>query len=72
MLKLFYWLRIQLKLFLRKYLLLYMFCKNCGRRVTDRYDFQCSDEIWKIVEPRIKYGYILCSPCFQQILNNVK
>lgn len=41
-----------------------MFCKRCGRTVTDKLDFSISDIEWSKVESKIKYGYILCHPCY--------
>ena len=49
------------KLFLRKFIPISSFCKECGREV---HDFSVSDEIWKKVDPLIKYGHVLCYDCF--------
>lgn len=66
---LFYWLRIKVKLFLRKYgLREVQFCKRCGR---DAENFTIDDEIWETVEPLIKYGYILCYDCFCKLCSKV-
>lgn len=67
--KLFYYLRIHWKLFLRKHFSIHMFCKRCGRTVTSKYDFDVSDEEWNKVESKIKYGYILCYPCYLILTN---
>ena len=37
------------------------FCKNCGIEVRD---FSVTDDIWKRIQPHIKYGNTLCYNCF--------
>lgn len=59
--RIFYWLRVSWKLFLRRFRSINSFCKECGR---DVHDFVVSDEIWNKVEPHIDRGYILCYDCF--------
>lgn len=46
-----------------KLMLIPSFCKQCGRDVKN---FQVSDEIWELIEPKIKYGSVLCYECFCQ------
>ncbi|MBZ4649255.1 hypothetical protein [Thermosipho sp. (in: thermotogales)] len=59
--KLFYFIRVHVKLFLKRYFLINSFCKECGRY---NHDFIVSDEIWIKVKPFIKYGDVLCYDCF--------
>ena len=37
------------------------FCKLCG--VTVR-GFNAPDDVWKQIEPHIKYGHVVCYNCF--------
>ena len=62
----FHLLRIFLKLFKVRVLNLptNSFCKRCG---VDVRDFSVTDDIWKQIEPHIKYGYTLCYNCFSDI-----
>jgi len=46
-LKLWYWLRVNLKLLKSKFFLVPSFCKVCGR---DVHDFEAPDDIWGKVE----------------------
>jgi len=41
-----------------------MFCRKCGQAVTDKYDFNVSDEEWSKVKTKIKHGNTLCHPCY--------
>jgi len=59
--RLFYWFRVHVKLFLRRFVLLNSFCKHCGRRV---HDFLVSDDVWRRIEPSIRVGNVLCYDCF--------
>lgn len=53
--------RLLVKLLLRRYFLLWGFCKVCGARVCD---FQAPEEIWLKVAPRPDGGGVLCYHCF--------
>jgi len=55
------WIRLRWKLWLRKWMLIPSFCKNCG---VDVRDFTVPDEIWEQIEPHIKRGHTLCYNCF--------
>ncbi len=55
------WLRVRVKLILRRFVLLDSFCKHCGRRV---HDFAAPDDVWLKVQPSIRLGNVLCYDCF--------
>lgn len=59
--RLFYWLRVRVKLLLRRHALLDSFCKHCGRQV---HDFVVPDSVWLQVARRIRVGNVLCYDCF--------
>ena len=49
------------KLFLRKFIVMASFCKECGRQV---HDFSAPNDVWLKIDPLIKYGHVLCYDCF--------
>lgn len=53
--------RLHLKLFLKKYFLLNQFCKKCGK--SNEYDFSVSDEEW-VKLPEKYHNHVLCFNCF--------
>jgi len=55
------WLRVRVKLWLRRVMLFDSFCKHCGRRV---HDFIVPDDVWLKVQPSIRVGHVLCYDCF--------
>ena len=57
----YFWFRLHLKLFLKKYILIDSFCKVCGRTV---HDFYVNDDIWEKVSPRKNGNGVLCYDCF--------
>ncbi len=58
--------RLYCKLFSRRVLGLHgpSYCRACGRTV---HDFSAPDEIWRLVDPHIRYGHTLCYDCFCEI-----
>ena len=59
---------VYIKLFLRRFLDINSFCKQCGRQVRD---YDAPDKLWKYyIEPAIKKGDTLCYNCFCDYCRN--
>ena len=67
--KLFRFVRVWYKLLTAKLWLRDSFCKQCG---VDVRDFHAPDDVWKQVEPHIKYGNVLCYQCFSDVCADVR
>lgn len=46
---------------MRRFFVVNSFCKLCGVVVRD---FNAPDDVWKQIEPHIKYGHVVCYNCF--------
>lgn len=56
------------KLLLRRFFLVPMFCKQCGRTCAD---FHVDDDLWAQVAPHIKHGHVLCYDCFCSLVQRL-
>jgi len=60
--------RLHIKNFLRKYIVLNEYCKKCGRRNKTTW-FSATDKVWERVTHQEKNCNVLCWICFNKLAN---